>query len=67
MRLSISDDYNGLKQKRCTFGCFQPFLFDTVADLSLGLTLGEVALNHGRVALVDFDLLLVIGPEVPQL
>ncbi len=50
-----------------TFGCFQPLLFDAVADLSLGLAFGEMTFNNGRVAFVDLDLLLVIGLKVPQL
>ena len=50
-----------------TFGCFQPLLFDAVADLSLGLAFREVTFNNGRVAFVDLDLLLVVGLEVPQL
>lgn len=49
-----------------TFGCFQPLLFDTVADLGLGLAFGKVTFNDSRVAFVDLDLLLVIGLKVPQ-
>lgn len=49
-----------------TFGCFQPLLFDTVADLSLGLAFGEMAFNNSSVAFVDFDLLLVIWFKVAQ-
>lgn len=50
-----------------TFGCFQPLLFDAVADLSLGLAFREVALDDGRVALVHLDLLVVVRLEIPQL
>lgn len=59
-------DPNELKQLS-TFGCFQPLLLDTVADLRLGLALREVTLNNSRVAFVDLDLLLVVGLKVPQL
>lgn len=55
------------REKISTFGCFQPLLFDAVADLSLGLALREVALNDGRVALVHLDLLLVVRLKIPQL
>lgn len=64
--MNAIEDPDGLKQI-ATFGCFQPFLFDAVADLSLGLAFGEVTFNNSRVAFIDFDLLLVIGLEVPQL
>ena len=50
-----------------TFGRLQPLLLDAVADLSLGLALRQVALDHGRVALVHLDVLLVVGLEVTQL
>lgn len=50
-----------------TFGRFQPFLFDAVADLSFRLTLWEVTHDDGRVAFIDFYLLLDVGLEVPQL
>lgn len=50
-----------------TFGCLQPFLLDTVADLRLRLALWEVTLDYGRVAFVHLDLLLVVGLEVTQL
>lgn len=62
----ITGDPNELTQLS-TFGCFQPLLFDAVADLSLGLAFGEVTLNNSRVAFVDLDLLLVIRLKVPQL
>lgn len=54
-------------EKMGTFGCFQPLLLDAVADLSLGLALGEVALDDGRVALVHLDLLMVVRLKIPQL
>jgi len=57
---------NELKQLR-TFGCFQPLLFDTVADLGLGLAFGEVTFNNRSVAFVHLDLMLVIGLKIPQL
>lgn len=56
-----------MREKIATFGRFQPLLFDAVADLSLGLALGEVALDDGRVALVHLDLLMVVRLEIPQL
>lgn len=59
-------DLEGLKQL-VTFGCFQPLLFDAVANLSLGLAFGEVTFNNSRVAFIHFDLLLVIGLKVPEL
>lgn len=65
-RVNIMGDPNEMKQLG-TFGCLQPLLFDTVADLSLGLAFGEVTFNNSRVAFIDLDLLLVIGLEVPQL
>lgn len=64
--MNAIEDFEGLKQL-VTFGCFQPFLFDAVADLSLGLAFGEVTFNNSRVAFIHFDLLLVIGLKVPQL
>lgn len=54
-------------EKLSTFGCLQPLLFDTVADLSLGLAFGEVTFNYSRVAFVDLDLLLIIRLKIPQL
>lgn len=56
-----------MREQHATFGRLQPFLFDTVADLSLGLAFREVTFNNSRVAFIDLDLLLVIGLEVPQL
>lgn len=55
------------RERSGTFGCLQPLLLDAVADLGLGLALGEVALDDGRVALVHLDLLMVVGLEIPQL
>lgn len=50
-----------------TFGCFQPLLFDAVADLSLGLAFWEVTFDNSSVAFVDLYLLLVVVLKVPQL
>lgn len=65
-KMQIMKDFNELKPL-CTFGGFQPFLFDAVADLSLGLALRKVTFNHSRVAFINFNLLLVIRFEVSQL
>lgn len=53
--------------KAFTFRCFEPLLLDAVADLSLGLTLGEMTLDHRRVPFINLDLLLVIRLKVSQL
>lgn len=57
----------GAGKQLSTFGCLQPLLFDTVADLSLRLAFREVTFNNSCVAFIDLDLLLIIGLKVPQL
>jgi len=46
VRLKIMEYHRGHKRQRGTFGLYQPFLLDTIADLSLGLTLGDMAFNN---------------------
>lgn len=53
--------------KAFTFRRFEPLLLDAVADLSLGLTLGEMTLDHRCVPFINLDLLLVIRFKVSQL
>lgn len=47
-----------------TSGSLQPLLLHTVADLSLGVTFGQVTGDHGRVPFIHFDHVLAVELEI---
>lgn len=47
-----------------TSGGLQPLLFHTVADLSLGVTFGQVAGNHSCVPFIHLNHMLAVELEI---